>query len=159
MLHPLRSLIMARAFRLLVLVVLGTLSQSPHAFAQEKKPEAPPPTTAPGDATAPDVLPGLPRPPDAPRSLFQRPPPVPPYSCDPLPGPYFERDPQLDPPALSPPGWFGDVELGIVVPHVKNQLVDVVQIGTSPPDTVALIGADLNWTVAPRFEVGYRLPS
>src|SRR5262249_16955363 len=144
---------------LLVLVLLGIISQAPRAFAQEKKSETPPPTTASGEAAAPDVLPGLPRPPDAPRSLFQGPPPVPPYSCDPLPGPYFERDPQLDPPARPPPGWFADVELGIVVPHVKNKLIDVVQIGTNAPDTVTLPSAGLNWTVAPRFEMGYRLPS
>jgi hypothetical protein len=150
---------MARTSRLLVLLVLGTLSQAPRAFTQEKKTEPSPPTAASGDAAAPEVLPGLPRPPDAPRSLLQGPPAAPPYSCDPLPGPYFERDPEIDPPTLPPPGWFGDVELGIVVPHVKNQLVDVVQIGTNAPDTVMLTGADLNWTVAPRFEVGYRLPS
>jgi hypothetical protein len=34
-----------------------------------------------------------------------------------------------------------------------------VQIGTSAPDTVQLPSARLDWTVSPRFEVGYRLPS
>jgi hypothetical protein len=57
------------------------------------------------------------------------------------------------------PGWFTDVELGVIGPHVKNRLVDMVQIGTRMPDTVHLPGADLDWTVAPRVEVGYRLPS
>jgi hypothetical protein len=84
---------------------------------------------------------------------------MPPYSCDPLPGPYFERDPRLDPPWLPQPGWFADVEIGIVGPHVKNRLIDMVQVGTGAPDTVHVAPAQLDWTAALRFEVGYRLPS
>jgi hypothetical protein len=76
-----------------------------------------------------------------------------------LPGPYFERDPLLDPPWLPQPGWFADVEIEIVAPHVKNRLTDLVQIGTGMPDTVHVPPATLDWTVSPRFEAGYRLPS
>jgi hypothetical protein len=76
-----------------------------------------------------------------------------------LPGPYFERDPRLDPPPLPPPGWFTDAAIGIVAPHVKNRLTDMVTIPGMMADTVHLPSAELNWTVSPRFELGYRLPS
>jgi len=111
---------MARASGLLViLVVLETIAPAPRAFAQGQKPGAIPQPVVSGSAI--DVLPGLPRPPDAPASLLKAPSAVPPYTCDPLPGPYFERDPLLDPPELPPPGWFADVELGVVGPHFKNR--------------------------------------
>jgi hypothetical protein len=42
---------------------------------------------------------------------------------------------------------------------VKNRLRETVVVGSRPPDTVHLPGAELDWTVAPRLEVGYRLPS
>ena len=77
----------------------------------------------------------------------------------PYPGPYFEDDPRLDPPILPLPGWFADVETEIAVAHVKNKLVNTVSIGGAAPNTVALPSAELDWTVAPRFELGYRLPS
>jgi hypothetical protein len=87
-----------------------------------------------------------------------------------LPGPYFEHDPVLDPPQSPQPGWFTDVQLAILKPHLRNDLTGAVVVGTNgsnnaltgaPPgaDTVALDAARLNWTVSPRFEVGYRLPS
>jgi hypothetical protein len=116
-----------------------------------------PATPATADAPPPDVLPGLPRPAEEPASLFLQPvvQPSPPS----LPGPYFEPDSHLDPPPLPPPGWYGDVELNVLSPHVKNALVGTVQIGTLAPDTVALPSARLGWTVSPRFEVGYHLPS
>jgi hypothetical protein len=148
---------MASMFRLLVglAILAGT---SPRAFAQTPKTGALP-ASVPGTTTEPDILPGLPRPPDAPRSLFQSPPAAAAYSCDPLPGPYFGLDPRLDPPPLPPPGWFTAVEVGIVVPHVKNRLTDTVTLGGMMPDTLHVPGAELNWTASPRFELGYRLPS
>ena len=72
---------------------------------------------------------------------------------------YFEEDPLLDPPNLPLPGWFADVETELAVAHVKNKLVNTVSIGGGPPNTVALPSAELDWTVAPRFELGYLLPS
>jgi hypothetical protein len=90
--------------------------------------------------------------------LFKQPSAVLPYSCDPLPGPYFEQDPRLDRPELPQPGWFGDAEIGVVGPHVKNKLTDNLTVGTLT-NTVSLPSADLNWTVSPRIEIGYRLPS
>jgi hypothetical protein len=65
----------------------------------------------------------------------------------------------LDPPCLPPPGWFTDVEIGIIVPHVKDRLTDTLSFPGGAADTVHVPGAELNWTVAPRFELGYRLPS
>jgi hypothetical protein len=76
-----------------------------------------------------------------------------------LPGPYFEQDPLLDPPNLLLPGWFADVETEIAVAHVKNKLANTVSIVGAAPNTVSLPSAELDWTVAPRFELGYRLPS
>jgi hypothetical protein len=116
----------------------------------ESRAQAPkPPETEP--------FPNLPHPPDLPRSLDQ--PAVPFYECAPLPGPYFEADPLLDPPRLGTPGWFAGVEVGLVVPHVKDRVTGFPSVGGAPPDTVQVPAADLDWVVAPRFEVGYRLPS
>src|SRR5713226_4270301 len=135
---------------LMALGVLGGISLAPCAFAQASKPTASAPPTAILGATAePEVLPGLPRPPDAPRSLLEAPAPTPPYSCAPLPGPYFEPDPRLDLPPLPQPGWFTNAEVAIVRPHIKNRLTDVVQIGNLPPDTVHLPSAELDWTASP----------
>jgi hypothetical protein len=130
---------------------------------------AAPPAPAPAGTREPEFLRTLPRPPDEPRSLFQPPAPPGPPPAD-LPGPYFEHDPALDPHQMPQPGWFTDVQLAIVKPHVRNDLTGSVLLGTNssfnaltgaPPtvDTVSLQSAPLNWTVAPRFEVGCRLPS
>jgi hypothetical protein len=81
----------------------------------------------------------------------------------PLPGPYFEPDPRLDPPALPAPGWFTELEAGILGPHVKNRLHGIVALPGAGrgamPDDVHVPGADLDWTVAPRIGLGYRLMS
>ena len=145
---------MARMLCFLFLVpVVGAFFVS-NGSAQSPMPEsASPAATAP-----PDVLPGLPRPPDAPASLFQKPVSSA-YACEPLLGPYFEVDPLLDPPELPAVGWFAGLDLGIIGPHIKNRLTDMVQIDGLPPSTVQLPTAPLDWTVAPRVEIGYRLPS
>jgi hypothetical protein len=129
-----------------------TLAQSTGTAAASSAPDAMTPS-------GPEVLPGFPRPPDAPKSLLEEPSSPKAYSCAPLPGRYFERDAVLDPPDLPQPGWFTDLEIGIVVPHLKNHLVDNVQIDGAAPVTVHVATADLDWTVAPRIEAGYRLPS
>jgi hypothetical protein len=143
----------------MMLAVLGAMSYAQRTTAQPAKSEAAPQATAPGAAAEPQVLPGLPRPVDVPSSLFQQPSPAKAYTCEPLLRPYFEQDPLLDPPWLPAPGWFTGVDLGIVGPHVKNRLVGIVMVDNRPPDIVRLPGANLDWTVAPRFELGYRLPS
>jgi hypothetical protein len=136
-----------------VLALLGASLSVGRGFGQAPK------SAATADQAQPDPLPGLPRPPDIPGSLFQQPGPTPPYTCAPLVGPYFQADPRLDPPCLPAPGWFADVELDIVGAHVKNRLKDVVTVDSRPPNTVHLGSAELDWAAAPRFEVGYRLPA
>jgi hypothetical protein len=146
---------MVRRVRFLMIGILTAAALSvPRGHAQESTSES-----ASQKATAPpDVLPGLPRPPDVPASLFQKP-GTPAYSCEPLPGPYFEADPLLDPPELPSVGWFAGLDLGIIGPHIKNRLTDTVQIDGLPPNVVHLPTAPLDWTVAPRVELGYRLAS
>jgi len=143
---------------LVVLTMLGVALSVSRGFGQAGK-SATAAATVTADQAQPDPLPGLPRPPDAPGSLFQQPGSTPPYTCEPLAGPYFQQDPRLDAPCLPTPGWFADVELDIVGSHVRNRLTDLVTVGSRPPDTVHLGSADLDWTAAPRFEVGYRLPA
>jgi hypothetical protein len=109
-------------------------------------------------SSSPDPLPDLPQPLDAPRSLYMPPPPPGPPAAE-FERPYFERDPLLDPPDLPQPGWFADAEIGAEQAHFKNRLMESVPIGTAPPTTVHPAGADLDWTVSPRLEVGYRLGS
>lgn len=143
-------------FRMALIPILMTaITGQPCGYAQTPKPESLPTTiTAP-----PDVLPGLPHPPDAPASLLQKAPATPPYSCEPLPGPLFEEDPLLDPADLPPVGWFAGMDLGIIGPHIKNRLTDTVTIDGLPSTSVHLPTAPLEWTGAPRIEIGYRLPS
>ncbi len=104
-----------------------------------------------------DPLPGLPHPPDQPRSLLA-PAPATLYESSAEPGPYFQPDPQLDPPQLPPPGWFADVETDFAKAHVKNKLTNASLHGGAP-DVVSLPSAPLDWTVAPRFELGRNLPA
>src|SRR5262249_22354765 len=72
-------------------------------------------------------------------------------------GPLLKGDPLLDAPDFPQPGWFAAVDLDLVGPHVKNRLTSTVVAGLTL-QTVQLPGAELDWTVAPRIEVGYRLP-
>jgi hypothetical protein len=82
-------------------------------------------------------------------------------------GPLLKGNPLLDVPGLPQPGWFAAVDLNLVGPHVKNRLNSMVTVEQTPRSIMALgntaqavqlPGAELDWTVAPRFEVGYRLP-
>ncbi|MGA2253444.1 MAG: Lpg1974 family pore-forming outer membrane protein [Thermoguttaceae bacterium] len=116
---------------------------------------------APGLAgsTEPDPLPGLPRPPDQPNTLFQPAPATQMYGCPDLECPYFAKDPLLDC-CWGQPGWLFDVETDILGTHVINHLGE----NTVPPIFPSGGGANvpmapLSWTVSPRFELGYRLPS
>jgi hypothetical protein len=128
------------------------------AYAQ---PGGPDPVTKAPTPTNYDYnpLPNLPRPAEAPASLLQPAPAEPPYSCAPLPGPYFEREPLFDPPALPQPGWFARLDVTFLKPSVQNRLSGQPQIGNQPPGQVNLPSASLDWTAAPYLQVGYRLPS
>jgi hypothetical protein len=148
-------------------------------------------SSSPSSEPEPDFLKTLPRPPDVPASLLAAAPPPGPAAPD-LEKPYFQYDPLLDPPALGQVGWFADVDVGILKPHLVNELMLPVTFSTgkpgstpgipsgippsvttssgqnflTPPAAAALpsvnVGVNashLNWTISPRFEVGYRLPS
>jgi hypothetical protein len=142
----------------LPLIFLTCLPAASWSRAQEPAARPPAGTPAPDSPGEPEFLKTLPRPPGLPASLLQPAPPERPLP-PPSPGPYFEHDVRLDPPDLSPPGWFGAADLNPMVPHVKNRLENTVTLGTNPPDFVHVASANLGWTVAPRVELGYRLPS
>jgi hypothetical protein len=142
----------------------GAFANYPALFdevvGQDTLPEPLPDPPAAGNRAA--ILQALPQPRDLPASLFA---PSPPPSTRFLPvdTPYFVRDPLLDSPQFPPVGWFAGAELQVVKPHLVSRLTDTVQnraqkaSGTST--TVALRPAPLDWTVSPRFFLGYRLPS
>lgn len=106
----------------------------------------------------PQILQSLPPIPDMPGSLFQPAPPVGPPAAN-LERPYFQRDPLLDPLDWPQPGWFADVETGIIKPHVSFSTASQVTTVLGAKPVVQIGSAHLNTTAAPRFEVGYRLPS
>jgi hypothetical protein len=174
---------MAHTARLLLTVAfLGGILALPEAHAQAPAPrtalETPAPAAQPdisqlvGDLPAP--LPGteaitsdeawqpgflrsMPHPPDQPRSLFQ---PTTPVIAPPELEHYFVHDPLLDPPQWPKTGWFSSVLIDIIHPHVfGNQWKATVVTSAGRPVNVATGVAQLAWTVAPRVEVGYRLPS
>jgi hypothetical protein len=107
----------------------------------------------------PDMLRTLPHPPDQPRSLFlTAEPPNKGLAPSDLNRPYFTLDPILDRRDWPEPGWFTNFQLDLIKPHVNNEMNQVMMVGGKQA-TIALGNAPLNWTVAPRFELGYRLPS
>ena len=53
-------------------------------------------------------------------------------------------------------GWFATVDIGLDGSHVHNELNATFGVGGKTA-TVALPTANLDWTVSPRFEAGYRL--
>jgi hypothetical protein len=136
---------------LLVWIALGAAAAGGYAQTPETAP-------APRAANAPDILQSLPQLRDEPASLFQpAPPPLPPPPA--ADRPYFRFDPTVDWPELPQPGWFFSAELGIVTPHVKDNLVNTVANPAGSTNVVTLPVAPLGWTVSPRFTAGYRLPS
>jgi hypothetical protein len=103
----------------------------------------PPPTPAPGPVwSGPAPLPP--------------PPPFNPYQD--YNGPLLRGDPLLDRPGAPPPGWFLGFDFDLLGPHVKNRLQAPVTITGFLPDTVHVPNAELDWTLSPRFELGYRFP-
>ena len=170
-----KETITARLTYVLMVLAASSGAISAPAIGQEQlaQPDSVRPTTstwnasladvapAPGLAgsTEPDPLPGLPRPPDQPNTLFQPAPTAQIYGCPDLECPYFEKDPLLDC-TWGQPGWLFDVETDILGTHVINHLGE----NTNPPIFPTGGGANvpmapLGWTVSPRFELGYRLPS
>lgn len=118
------------------------------------------PAAAPrNEAWTPEFLKSLPHPPEQPKSLFLEAPVERPYTCEPVVHPYFEHDPLLDAPDLPQPGWFYALDMAVVGPHIFKNLSNDLAVGSRPADHISLPNRGLDWTVAPRMEVGYRLPS
>ena len=142
---------MFRTIRLLLMLVVVEVMLPTPVSAQ---------TIAPS-STVPafDPLPGLPRPPDQPRSLITPAPTSSAYGCADLPEPYFVPDPLLDRPDFAPAGWFLNAEIGFAAPHIKGVQSNANALADTLPKVVFLPAADLEWTVAPRLQFGYRLPS
>jgi hypothetical protein len=125
----------------------------------EPEPIPAPASPAAGLGDSQGILQALPRPPALPASLFT-PSPSASSGFAGLSFPYFTRDALLDSP-VRPPGWFAGAEADVLKPVLIPQMI--VQ---DPADRAAasffqtnLPSAPLNWTVAPRVFVGYRLPS
>ena len=73
---------------------------------------------------------------------------------------YFILDPILDPPQWPKTGWFTDVQIDIIHPHLfGNQWKATAVTSAGRSVNVATGVARLDWTVAPRLELGYRLLS
>jgi hypothetical protein len=110
-------------------------------------PASPPAVVTPGPSAPPPITP----PPMSPLPSSIDAPPMPVYH-DPLPN----HDMLFDTPAASP-GLFGALETDIVKPHLTNRLSGRSFFDDGSYDTVQLPTAHLDWTVAPRFELGYRM--
>jgi hypothetical protein len=82
---------------------------------------------------------------------------LPPVGDSPIP-PRPDPDPLLDQPEMPAPGMFINVEADIFNVHLRNQLMNTVTIGSTQIDTIAFPGNRLDWSVAPRFEIGKHLP-
>jgi hypothetical protein len=68
-------------------------------------------------------------------------------------------DPILDDSPVAGPGFFSNVELFFVRPHLNSHLTGNVTVSPTQVDTVDVqINGSMGTTVSPRFEVGYRLP-
>lgn len=55
------------------------------------------------------------------------------------------------------PGWFVNLEVGLVKPHIDSKISSVTPLRESFTDPVQLPFAALHWTASPRVEIGYRL--
>ena len=151
---------MVRFTRTLVVLAASIVSIAVEAMAQTPIAAPGQPATDLAGTTEPNPLPGLPRPPDQPASLLSAPAAEPVYDGQDFEGPYFEKDPLLDPADLPQPGWLFDVEAGLMGSHIAECLGQPpFPNGNAVPFAVAVPMAPLNWTVSPRFELGYRLPS
>jgi hypothetical protein len=56
------------------------------------------------------------------------------------------------------PGWFSNLELGVVKPHIKCRVTSGTPLNDAFPGPVLLPIAPMDWTAAARLEFGYRLP-
>jgi len=137
-----------RGLPLFIAVALAACLSAPasaQSLPSQPVPVAPPPLlVSPGPAGPPPAT-----------ELTPPPPPLPAPSALDVPAPLPNHDTLLDTPTASP-GWFGALEVGILNPHLKNNLSGNVPFGDLGSDTVQLPTAGLAWVAAPRFELGYR---
>jgi hypothetical protein len=62
-----------------------------------------------------------------------------------------------DPRFYPPPGWFANLDVGVIQPHIgQNINGDVPNMLTGGTDRVQLPTAHLSWTATPRIGLGYR---
>jgi hypothetical protein len=110
-------------------------------------PIAPPPAPAPAPGPAPAPLAPAPTP------LTWTPPPPPPHpTTDPGPNGWAP----YEAPSV-PPGFFFDLEINVLLPVLKNKITN--DNGVLPSgNQLNVPRADLDVTVSPKFELGYRLP-
>ncbi len=138
---------LARRRPLLAVAALAALS-APAAAAQPPPP-APVPVLPPADAGPPQPTLG----PPAAGPVVAPPPPPPPLFDRPDPGPNgWVACPSPDEGLL-----FG-VELDFVKPHLKDRVSGTAVFPDGSTAAVQLPAANLAWTVAPSFELGYRFP-
>jgi hypothetical protein len=142
----------------LILIVLAASSGaiSDPARAQSFLTESAPGAPGLAGSSEPNPLPGLPRPPDQPKTLYQPAPAGVPYGCPDLECPYFERDPWVDACCMPQPGWLFDLDTDLLGTHVLNQVGNATPPINGVPNVPM---ARLNWALSPKFEGGYRLPS
>ncbi len=131
---------------LVVAVVAGAaLGPAPYGPAADPPSDAQPatePATMPSSAAAAETPPAYVLPPPGwPTVEFARP------------------DSLLDRPYAAQPGWYTDVQADVLFVHLRNQLGGPVPNKlTGATDFVSFGGPEMDPTVSPTFEVGYRLP-
>src|SRR5579884_835752 len=147
--------------------------------ARGQSPGAPPPPVPVLPPAVPGPQPTLGPPvPNSPGGVSVQVQPVPPPVLGPAPGSVPPPPPPGPPPGPSPfappdpgrNGWgpfgpcsnqdpfFAAVDLDVVGPSVVNHLRGTVTHADGTQTNVAVPRNDLDWTVMPRFEIGYRLP-
>jgi hypothetical protein len=57
------------------------------------------------------------------------------------------------------PGFVASVEAQAIVPHIFHDIVNTAPVGAAAPGSIAAPVTGFDWTVSPRIEIGYRLPS
>jgi hypothetical protein len=121
----------------------------------------PPPSTAHGPASVqpPSApVPGYLPPSFGPGYVPVPPPPSVIYPYPDTSGPWVRGDSGLDRPQTPPPGLLFNLDFDVVGVHLKNRLQAPVTDGSGATYVVQLPTASLDWTVSPRFELGYRFP-
>ena len=144
------------------LVVLFVLAgQGAESCRAQSLPSAPVPMTPPsGPTLAPAPAPAAP-PPGSPVAPAPYPPPPPPPVYDnPYEGPngpLLEGEPLFDRVPTNPPGLFAGIEGDLLWVHIKNRLRGNVTLDDFV-DSLHLPTAELEFTGAPRFTLGWRFP-